>query len=119
MSSALTEFGVKCRALRSTRGMLMVDQARAMKLSSAFISAVETGVKSIPSDYVGRLAEWLKLSATESQEVQKAASVPRIVKVRPKDGETAKLVAEFAASIEKLTKRQIRELRLIINNGAN
>ena len=120
ITSALTEFGMKCRVLRSARGLLMVDQARAMKKSSAFISAVETGAKSIPPDYIDALAEWLKLSATELRDVHEAANAtPKVVKLRAKNGETAKLVVEFAASIEKLTTRQIKELRLIINNGAN
>jgi hypothetical protein len=118
MTGELTEFGVKCRAIRAERGMLMVDQARAMKLSSAFISALETGTKSIPPDYVDRLGGCLKLSQRELREVQDAANAnPRVVKLRPKNGETAKFVAEFAANIDKLTTTQIKELRLIINNG--
>ena len=42
-AGGLTEFGEKCRAFRTARDMLMAQQARAMGVSAAFVSAIETG----------------------------------------------------------------------------
>jgi HTH-type transcriptional regulator, competence development regulator len=117
--SALTEFGTECRRLRSVRGHLMLHQADALQVSSAFISAVETGSKAIPAGYVEKVAAWLKLSPAELAQLRDAANgSTTVVRVRAKEGDTAKLVAEFAQSVEKLSNKQIRELRLIINNGS-
>ena len=115
---ALTEFGATCRQLRVARGLLMADQARALDLSSAFISSVETGAKGIPAGYVGKIARWLQLPVDEQQRLELAAiASAKVVKVIPKDGETAKFVAELAQSIEKLTPGQISRLRVIINGA--
>jgi hypothetical protein len=115
---ALTEFGTECRKLRAARGYLMVHQANALQVSSAFISAVETGRKAIPADYVDGVGAWLKLSATELARLKDAAiGSAKVVKIQTTDANKAKLVAELKESVEKLSARQIRELRLIINNG--
>ena len=116
--AALTEFGAKCRALRSARDKLMADQAKALGVSSAFISAVETGAKPIPTDYVERVANWLSLPRREKDRLQEAAHASqKAVTIRPKSGESAKMVVELAKSIEHLSPVQIRKLRVIINNG--
>jgi transcriptional regulator with XRE-family HTH domain len=116
--AALTEFGAKCRALRSGRDKLMVDQAKALGMSSAFISAVETGAKPIPANYIERVASWLSLPRVETDRLQEAADASRkTVTIRPKSGASAKMVVELAKSIEHLSPVQIRQLRLIINHG--
>ena len=117
-TGALTEFGERCRALRTARDRLMADQARAMGVSSAFISAVETGGKAIPADYVDRIVAWLTLTRQEHSALREAADASaKVVKVRPTNGASAKMVVELAASIERLTPRQIRQVRNIIKGA--
>jgi HTH-type transcriptional regulator, competence development regulator len=116
---ALTEFGTECRRLRSDRGHLMMHQADALQVSSSFVSAVETGTKAIPAGYVEKVAGWLRLTPAELTRLKDAANgSAKSVRIRTSDAARAKLVAELNASVEKLNPRQIRELRLIINNGA-
>jgi hypothetical protein len=96
----------------------MGHQAQALGVSSAFVSAMETGSKAIPTGYVDKISAWLKLSADELARLKEAANgSARVVKIQTTDPDRAKLVAELKESVENLSAKQIRELRLIINNG--
>jgi transcriptional regulator with XRE-family HTH domain len=117
-TGALTEFGERCRSLRMSRDILMADQARAMGVSSAFLSAVETGAKPIPADHVDRMVHSLKLTVDEHAALRQAADASaKLVKVRPPNGAAAKMVVELALSIERLTPKQIKQLRTIIKGA--
>ena len=105
--AALTEFGSKCRALRSARDKLMADQAKALGVSSALISAVETGAKPIPAHYIERVADWLSLPRGEKDRLQEGRDASRkAVTIRPKSGASAKMVVELSKSIEHLSPVQ-------------
>ena len=118
MPGTITEFGAACRALRSVRDKIMADQARGLGVSSAFISAVETGAKPIPADYVAKFSDWLQLTSAERDRLKDAANASaKVIKIHPGGGEKAKLVIALAESIEKLSPIQIKQLRSIITNG--
>lgn len=55
----LTEFGKTLRKIRIDKGMLLKDMADGLQVSSAYLSGVETGKKSIPDDLVNRIASLL------------------------------------------------------------
>jgi transcriptional regulator with XRE-family HTH domain len=73
----LTPFGIACRKLRLDRGMRLLDLAKKMGLSAAFISAVETGRKAIPDGYVVRAGRAMELTTTELREITRAADRTR------------------------------------------
>ena len=50
-----TEFGKWLRTLRISIGIRLYDMSKALSVSSSFISAVETGKKSIPLDFVEKI----------------------------------------------------------------
>lgn len=54
----LTEFGKLLRKIRIDKGLLLKDMAGALSISPAYLSAVETGKKPIPDDFVGRIARF-------------------------------------------------------------
>jgi len=52
----LTEFGKEVRKIRIDRNQLLKDMAAELEVSSAFLSALETGRKQVPPTFVDRLA---------------------------------------------------------------
>lgn len=118
MNSGLTPFAEVCRRIRRDKDKLMADQAEALDLSVSFISKLETGNKSIPEGYLDKFAGWLKLSKKEKNELQDAADASvKIVKLRPKDPEQAKLAMEFSRRFTTMSSEEIRKLRETIGGG--
>jgi transcriptional regulator with XRE-family HTH domain len=52
----LTDFGKEVRKIRIDRNQLLKDMAAELEISSAFLSALETGRKQVPPGFVDRLA---------------------------------------------------------------
>ncbi|WP_315832941.1 ImmA/IrrE family metallo-endopeptidase [Bradyrhizobium prioriisuperbiae] len=73
MSAGLTPFGTACRQHRFRRELVMHHQAKALRCSVAYISAIERGTRQVPSDYPSAFAEWLKLSSDERAELDHLA----------------------------------------------
>ena len=71
----LTEFGKVLRKLRINRQEILKDMADTLKVSSAYLSAVETGKRRIPTDWVSRISESYSLSQDEQSELQYAADI--------------------------------------------
>lgn len=67
-----SEFGKYLRTLRINNGELLKDMANNLQVSSAFLSAVETGKKSIPTDWHTKIVSLYKLSNSESKKLQQS-----------------------------------------------
>jgi transcriptional regulator with XRE-family HTH domain len=52
-----TQFGKELKKLRIDIGMTLMDMAKVIGVSAAFLSAIETGRKRIPDDLLETLAE--------------------------------------------------------------
>jgi transcriptional regulator with XRE-family HTH domain len=52
----LTELGKETRKIRIGRDEVLLDMAERLEMSPAMISAIETGAKPAPDDFVSRLA---------------------------------------------------------------
>lgn len=72
-SGRLTPFGDTARQIRTEKGILLLDMARAADVTPGFLSLVETGKKQIPSDLVGKIASGLDLSSKHKSELEEAA----------------------------------------------
>lgn len=70
----LTPFGIADRKLRLDKGMRLLDLAHRMGCSAAFISAIETGIKTIPDGFVVKAME---LSPSEFRDLERAADQTR------------------------------------------
>lgn len=71
----LTLFGKTIRKLRIDHGEILKDMADYLKVSSAFLSAVENGKKKIPQDWVERLAEHYCLDQEKKEELRRAYEI--------------------------------------------
>ena len=69
----LTEFGKALRKIRIDRQQLLSDMADKLGVSSAYLSAVETGKRRIPQDWVSKIASIYSLSCEEQADLQSAA----------------------------------------------
>jgi HTH-type transcriptional regulator, competence development regulator len=68
----ITAFGDFVRNLRHQHSELLKDMAERLAVTSAFLSAVETGKKSIPADWRERLAMLYALPKKEVTKLQSA-----------------------------------------------
>lgn len=110
-----TEFGKLLRKIRIDQGMLLKDMADAFGVSSAYLSAVETGKKSVSDDLVDRAAQFLgfKRGSDEYNNLQDAASISRgevsmsTKGMTPKHQETA---LAFARHFERLDAKELDHL---------
>jgi transcriptional regulator with XRE-family HTH domain len=116
----LTPFGIALRKLRLDHGLRLLDLARCLGQSSAFVSAVETGRKPIPPRYVEQVAGALKLSAEETSELQKAADRSRAeVRVDNVSAPNRELVAAFARKVDEMPTEFLDQIRQRVFKSSN
>jgi Zn-dependent peptidase ImmA (M78 family) len=95
--------------------MRLLDLARLIERSAAFISAIETGKKTIPDAYVASVARAMKLSATEIKELRRAVDRTRKeVHVEKLPEDQRELVAAFARKLDSLPSDMIADLKKIV-----
>ena len=66
----MTKLGIALRKIRLDRQELLKDMADRLKVSSAFLSAVETGKKRPPANFIDRICSAYELSEDESCSLQ-------------------------------------------------
>lgn len=75
-----------CRRLRIEAGYTMYDQAVNTGFELIDIANYETSDNSVPLEYVGKLAFWLKLDLVNHQKLIKAAKKPKLTATIPELG---------------------------------
>jgi len=116
----LTEFGKYLRRLRIECEELLKDMADKLKVTSSYLSAVETGKRNIPGDWVDKICQIYKLDMLEREELQEAVdnSVKKITinisEMAPKKRETMIL---FARKFDDIIADDsaIEEMRKLLN----
>jgi Zn-dependent peptidase ImmA (M78 family)/plasmid maintenance system antidote protein VapI len=113
--STLTPFGVEMRKLRLNRNLRLFDVASSLGVTSAFLSAVETGRKSIPDGFLVKLSRALNISTEEVANLRKAIDRTRKeVRVDDKAGHERELIAAFARRLDNVPASLIEELKKIV-----
>lgn len=119
-SAVLTTFGRLVRKLRIDKGLLLGDMADALKVSASFLSAVETGKKSVPSDWPTRITSWLGLDTSLANELHEAA-LESLKEVHLPLGGTSQdarnLAVTFAKQFQSLTPEDREKMMTILNSG--
>ena len=99
----LTPFGLALRKVRLDRNLRLVDLAEQLDQSTSFISAIETGRKPIPANYVDLICAALRLPPVERSLLNSAADQTRSeVKVDGLKAEQREWVAEFARRVDSV-----------------
>ena len=71
----LTEFGKVVRKARLDANVTMSDMATSLKVSSAFLSSLETGRKKIPNEWAKQISAYFQKRGIKVEELQTAADV--------------------------------------------
>lgn len=112
----LTSFGIELRKLRIERQELLKDMADALGVSSAYLSAVETGKRRIPQGWISRIAKQYSLDNSQIIALQNAADNSTNEVTIPLEGfsqERKDAVLSFARSLDGISDA---ELTAIMNS---
>lgn len=118
----LTPFGKAMRKLRIDLDLTMFDVATSLGVSSAFLSAVETGKKPIPRGFVSKIAGALNLNIEQTSLLRSAVDRTRkeIRTDRLKEDQR-ELVAVFARRIDEIPDDMLEKLKkeILKSNGGD
>lgn len=93
----LTEFGKKVRKARIDAGVTMMEMADALGTTPSFLSAMETGRKRVPTDWVAKIERYFALHGVEVTDLGSAADAAnQSVSLEGLSREHQMLVAGFA-----------------------
>lgn len=118
--NSITLFGKCLRKIRIDQGLLLADMAKTLKVSPAYLSSIENGLREIPDDFIAKLSSAYNLGTAEILELNKAKILTQNeIKFSlgedptSQKAETAFLLAETFA---QLNNEQITELHTLLEN---
>lgn len=108
----LTAFGIALRQLRIEKNLRIFDLAQMLHISSAMISAIETGRKPIPDGFISSISRALPLTAEQIRILRSAkARTAKVVVVEQLEPEKRELVAAFARRVDELPSDLLERLK--------
>ena len=97
----LSEFGKTLRKLRIDREIMLKTMADEIGVTSAYLSAVETGKKPTNPSLINKISNYLQLDEEKSWELTEAASKSKNdITVKPINDYQAELALMFARKME-------------------
>ncbi len=112
-ATMLTEFGKALRIIRIEAQEILKDMASSLGVSSAYLSAVETGKRRIPSDWVEKIIKAYSLSAEKADELRKAAekSICEVkIPLYGASAEKREAVLTFAKALDGLSSEELAKI---------
>lgn len=103
----VTAFGKFLRRLRIDKELLLKEMATELQVSSAFLSSVELGKKSISEEFEEKIISKYKLDVKEASELRQAANLsqPSVkIDLVGKSADAREMVMCFARSYESLSE---------------
>lgn len=115
-----TQFGKFLRILRLDNGDLLKDMADKLEVSSAFLSAVETGKKSIPENWYEKIKLLYLLSDKRCAELKKCISVSKTsekLKLTNNSPQNVQVALQFARRFNERTisDKTMKEILKLLN----
>lgn len=114
----MTKLGIALRKIRLDRQELLKDMATKLKVSSAFLSAVETGKKRPPANFIDRICSLYELNGEEKSELLLAADMSLDeVKINLSEASPAQrqVAVSFAKALDGLTDEEISKIMRVFN----
>jgi transcriptional regulator with XRE-family HTH domain len=119
----MTPFGEAVRRIRRERGITQKAMARALNVSPAYLSALESGKRGKPGfDFLQRVAGYLNIIWDEADDLFRVAAIshPRVVvDTSGLPADYTALANRLAADIRALRPQTVRELASILTQAAN
>lgn len=117
----MTPFGARVRALREERGVTLKEMAAELKVSAAYLSALEHGRRGRPSaGLIHQICEYFDIIWDEADELRRLAELshPRVAidtaGLTPEATELANRLAENIGALSPAAvRRMLTELRKI------
>ena len=109
----LTEFGKALRKIRIDRQQLLKEMANNLEVSSAYLSAVETGKRRIPKDWVSKISTIYSLSPEARDDLQNSAdnSVSDVtISLVNASEEKRNAVLSFARALDGLSDEDLKKI---------
>ena len=113
----LTPFGKAVRTLRIEKGVRLKDMANKLKVTSAYVSGLETGKKAVPAKLVEKIAKYFELSEKQQDELEMLAADSRKnlkLSLNNTNKGQRELATAFARRFDELTKKDIDEMMTIL-----
>lgn len=118
----MTPFGAKIRELRAQRGVTQQDMARALGVSSAYLSALEHGRRGRPTwAMLQRIIGYLNVIWDDAEELERLCELshPRIVvETAGLSANATRLANRLAETIGSLNPEEIARLLVELERGA-
>ncbi|BDA86856.1 transcriptional regulator [Aureimonas sp. SA4125] len=118
----MTPFGERIRALRRERGVTQGDMARALGVSSAYLSALEHGRRGRPTwQMLQRIIGYLNVIWDDAEELERlsALSHPKIsVETAGLSPQATELANRLAESIGTLSQEDISSLLTLLEEAS-
>ena len=118
----INAFGQWLRKFRIDKGLLLGDMARTLEISSAFLSAIETGRKNIPDGIVSKIRDSYRLSEEEYFSLLEAVQMSQQKISLDLSGETTdtrRVALEFAKRFHSLTPNDRGEILKILSKAGD
>ena len=111
----MTPLGAKLRKLRTERGIALKDMAKALNVSSAYLSALEHGKRGKPTWFmVQRIIAYFNVIWDEAEEIQRLAEISDPKMTIDTSGmvpEATELTNVLAREMGRLNAEDFRALR--------
>lgn len=113
-----TVFGKALRKIRINCDELLMDMAKKLEITSAYLSSIENGKRGIPQDMSKKIIKLYNLDADESKNLFTAEDESR-KKVEfdftNSDPSKKNIVLALARSFDELSDEQLQEIRNILD----
>ncbi|MDR2733517.1 MAG: helix-turn-helix domain-containing protein [Spirochaetota bacterium] len=116
----LTAFGIALRKIRLDRGEILKTMADTLEISSSYLSAIETGTRNIPDDFINRLSALYHLDADKVQELKNAQLESQKEVVVGLEGATLKkrdTALIFARSFSDIDEQTAEKIKRLLKNS--
>ena len=114
----MTPFGLKIRDWRQRKNVTLLQQADALGVSAAYLSALETGTRSRPSAaLVDQICVWLGLIWDDAEELKRLAALSHpkpTINARGHSAEAIYMVNFLARNIDRLSAADCRVVTDVI-----
>ena len=116
----VSEYGKILRKIRIDKGLTMAQMAKAVGITSAYLSTIERGNRNIPKYLTQNVINHYKLSSEQVAELQKAEllSIDSIeIELSDVDLDKKTLVFTLAKNLKNMTYEQVAMIKNIVEEN--
>lgn len=118
----LTLFGKYVRKLRIDRNELLRDMAVKLGVASSYLSAVETGKRNVPHDWLEKISNLYQLNVEETQDLKKAIEGSQLsvkIDLQKASDSDKNIVMSFARKFNDLDEDEKNKIWSILQRSNN